>query len=151
MNAVEVYLVGRKLMKIAERAMPSGDGAISSSVRSVLVDIAENPDSSISDITARTGFPQSHVSAAVARLRRSGAVQTRTDPKDARRTLASVTERVRDHARTRPPIVIDAELERELGDPGDLRVTLNALATLSEQLTPKVHARFGQVQPKPSS
>lgn len=137
-------------MKIAERAMPSGDDALSSSVRSVLVDIAENPDSSISDITARTGFPQSHVSAAVAQLRGSGAVQTRTDPKDARRTLASVTELVADHARTRPAIMIDAELERELGDSGDLPGTLDALATLSEQLTPKVHKRFGQVHARRS-
>lgn len=143
MNAVEVYLLGRKLMKVAERAMPSGDGALSSSVRSVLVDIAENPDSSIGDITARTSFPQSHVSAAVARLRDLGAVQTRTDPADGRRTLASVPERVRDRARSSMPIVIDDELERELGDAGDLRVTLGALATLSEQLTPNIHQRFG--------
>jgi len=150
-NAVEVYLLGRKMMKVAERAMPSGDGALSSSVRSVLVDIAENPDSSISDITARTSFPQSHVSAAVAQLRESGAVETRTDPADARRTLASVTERVRNSARASTPIPIDAELEHELGDSGDLRVTLDALATLSEQLTPKLHRRFGRPQPKPAS
>lgn len=145
MNAVEAYLLGRKLMKIAESAMPSGDGALSSGVRAVLVDIAQYPDSSISDITAHTGFPQSHVSAAVAQLRGSGAVQTRTDPSDARRTLVSVTDVVRDRARTGPPITIDAELEREIGESGDLRVTLDALATLSEQLTPKLHKRFGQV------
>lgn len=151
MNAVEVYLLGRKLMKVAERAMPSGEGALRSGVRSVLVDIAENPDSSISDITARTGFPQSHVSAAVAQLRESGAVQTRTDPKDARRTLASVTDLVRDHARTRPPILIDAEFDRELGESGDLRVTLDALSTLSQQLTPKIHKRFGQIRSERSS
>lgn len=150
MNAVEVYLLGRKLMKIAERAMPSGDGALSSSVRSVLVDVAGHPDSSISDVTARTGFPQSHVSAAVAQLRRSGAVQTRTDPQDARRTRVSVTKRVRDRARTAPPLIIDAQLERELDEAGDLRLTLDALATLSEQLTPRVHARFGQPQTKRS-
>lgn len=146
MDAVELYLLARKLMKIAERAMPSGDGALSSGVRSVLVDIAENPDSSISDITARTGFPQSHVSTAVAQLRSAGAVHTRTDPKDARRTLASVTQLVRDHGKSEPPIAVDAELERELGASGDLRVTLEALATVSEQLTPKLHNRFGQAR-----
>lgn len=131
-------------MKVAERAMPSGDGALNSSVRSVLVDIAEHPDSSISDITVRTSFPQSHVSAAIAQLRDAGAVRTRTDPSDARRTLVSVTERVRDHARPSAPILIDDELERELGESADLRVTLDALVTLSEQLTPKIHERFGQ-------
>jgi len=144
-------MLGRKLMKVAERAMPSGDGGLSSSVRSVLVDIAENPDSSISDITARTSFPQSHVSAAVAQLRDSGAVQTRTDPSDARRTLASVTERVRNRSQTSMPIVIDDELKRELGESADLRVTLDALATLSEQLTPKIHKSFGRPRHRSAS
>jgi DNA-binding MarR family transcriptional regulator len=150
-NAVEVYLLGRKMMKVAERAMPSGDGALSSSVRSVLVDIAENPDSSISDITARTSFPQSHVSAAVAQLRESGTVETRTDPADARRTLASVTELARDSSRASTPVLIDAELEHELGDSGDLQVTLDALAALSEQLTPKLHKRFERARPRMTS
>lgn len=151
MNAVEVYLLGRKLMKLAERALPSGDGALNSSVRAVLVDIAEHRDSSIGDISARTGFPQSHVSAAVAQLREAGAVRTGADPTDARRTLVSVTDRVRDHARKRPPVMIDAELERELGESGDLRVALDALTTLSRQLTPKIHTRFGQGRPQRSS
>jgi DNA-binding IclR family transcriptional regulator len=38
----------------------------------VLIDVSEHADSSIGEIAARTGFPQSHVSASVARLRELG-------------------------------------------------------------------------------
>ncbi len=46
-----------------------------------------HPDSSISEITERTGFPQSLVSTAVAKLRDVGVVETEPDPTNRRRTL----------------------------------------------------------------
>ena len=70
MNAVELYLLGRKLMKIAEEALPKPTtGGPPTSVRMILIHVAEHPDSSVGEIASRTGFPQSHVSASVARLR----------------------------------------------------------------------------------
>jgi hypothetical protein len=43
-------------------------------------------DSSVSDISSRTGFVQSHVSVSVARLVQRGLVETFTDPTDGCRT-----------------------------------------------------------------
>src|SRR5260370_31507142 len=77
-------------MKLGEEAIPpSGFHQVPTSVRSVLVDVYEHPGSSVSEITARTGFPQSHVSASVTRLREAGALVTTTDPAHRRRTLVS--------------------------------------------------------------
>jgi hypothetical protein len=47
-NAVEVYLLGRKLMKIAESAFAADQpgGGLPTSVRMVLVDIFAHPGSS---------------------------------------------------------------------------------------------------------
>src|SRR5919199_6202025 len=89
MNALELFLLGRSLMKIAEQAIPTaGSPRLPTAVRSVLLDVFEHPNSSIGEIAARTGFPQSHVSAAVARLQAlGGALETTVDPQDRRRTL----------------------------------------------------------------
>ncbi|MFD1052512.1 MarR family transcriptional regulator, partial [Kibdelosporangium lantanae] len=57
------------------------------SVRAVMIDVFEHPDTSIQEITQRTGYPQSHVSASVTKLRDGGIFVTSTDPKDRRRTL----------------------------------------------------------------
>src|SRR5947207_4856 len=74
-------------MKIGEEAIVrAGFHHLPTSVRSILVDVFEHPNSSIGEITARTGFLQSHVSAAVARLRDGGAFVTTVDPQDRRRT-----------------------------------------------------------------
>ncbi|MFC7649112.1 MarR family transcriptional regulator [Streptosporangium lutulentum] len=87
-NGVELFLLGRTLMKIGEEAMPTeGIGDHSTGVRTVLIvvsDLREHPDSSVGEIAKRTGLPQSAVSAAVARLREAGSVVTMTDPGDRR-------------------------------------------------------------------
>ena len=47
-------------MKIAEEALPKPPtGGPPTSVRMIVIDVAEHPDSSIGEITTRTGFPQS--------------------------------------------------------------------------------------------
>jgi DNA-binding transcriptional ArsR family regulator len=89
-DGLGLFLLGRSLMKIGEAAIPpSGFHRMPTSVRTVMIDVFEHPDSSIQDITQRTGFPQSHVSASVARLREAGVVTTGVDPRDRRRTLVS--------------------------------------------------------------
>ncbi len=138
MNAVALYLLGRKLMKIAEDALPkSAGGAPPTSVRMIVSDVAEHPDSSIGEITARTGFPQSHVSASVARLRELGALTTWVDPRDRRRTLTRLSPGVRQRAQ-RAAVPVDAQLAAALpgGDPDAVRTVIEALETLSAQLGP---------------
>lgn len=152
MNAIEVYLLGRKLMKIAEAAFPADPdrGALPASVRMVLVDVSEHPQSSISEITARTGFPQSHVSSSVARLREQGVLETWPDPADGRRTLVKLSDEVRALRRRSRPAPIDTALAAELGssDPRELRPVMEALDVLGERLIPKaVTARSGSDRP----
>ncbi len=88
MNSLELFLLGRKLAKIGEDSMPkTGLTNMPTSMKLVLFDVFDHPDSTISEITARTGLLQSQVSSAVARFREAGAFETRRDPHDKRRTL----------------------------------------------------------------
>lgn len=92
-NGVELFLLGRTLMKIGEEALPEPPGGAAryaGSVRMVLIvasDIAAHPDTAVGEIAARTGLPQSQVSSAIARLKEAGSVQTTPDPADRRRVL----------------------------------------------------------------
>lgn len=114
-NGIDLYRLGRQLMKLGIEALPdSGYKALPSSYRMVLSDVFENPGSSISEITARTGFPQSHVSAAVAKLRDAGVFVTTADPIDRRRTLVRRSPKSESGARrVRAPI--EPVLQRALG------------------------------------
>ncbi|MFI6804711.1 MarR family transcriptional regulator [Streptomyces luteogriseus] len=104
MNGVELFLLGRALMKLGEDALPEPPGGAdryAGSTRLVLIvasDIAAHPDTAISEIVTRTSLPQSQVSAAVARLKEAGSVLTAPDPSDRRRVLVrqadEVSERV---------------------------------------------------------
>ena len=139
MNGLELFLLGRKLMKLGEEAIPpSGFHQVPTSVRSVLMDVYEHPGSSVSEITARTGFPQSHVSASVARLRESGALVTTTDPADRRRTLAAPNPEVRRGLSSLAWVPVDAVLARAIGtgDPGQAAEAVATLELLARLLTP---------------
>jgi DNA-binding MarR family transcriptional regulator len=144
-NAVEVYLLGRKLMKIAESAFAADQpgGGLPTSVRMVLVDISGHPGSSIGEITARTGFPQSHVSASVARLREQGVLETSVDAVDGRRTLVSMADSFRDRLATRAPVPIDAALAAELASPDreNLAQVIDALDAVAERIIPQALRR----------
>jgi DNA-binding transcriptional ArsR family regulator len=140
-NGLQLFLLGRKLMKLGEDALPpSGFHQMPTSVRSVLVDIYSNPGSSVSEITARTGFPQSHVSAAVARLREKGGVITTTDPADRRRTLVSPNPEVADRLPSQAWGSVDAVLAKAIGadDPVQTAEAVAALELLARLFTPDV-------------
>jgi DNA-binding MarR family transcriptional regulator len=144
-NGLELFLLGRKLMKLGEEAIPpSGFHQLPTSVRSVLMDVYEHPGSSVSEITARTGFPQSHVSASVTRLRESGALVTTTDPADRRRTLVSPNPEVRRGLSSLAWVPVDAVLARAIGtgDPGQAAEAVAALELLARLLTPDAPARL---------
>jgi DNA-binding MarR family transcriptional regulator len=139
MDGYELFQLGRRLIKLASDAIPEvGLQLLPASTRAIVFDIFENPDSSISDITARVHFPQSQVSACVARLREAGVVETASDPRDRRRTLVRPTAASLQLAREKPSASIDAAVAEAIGsaDPADVQRVVDALDALSELLPP---------------
>ncbi|MEV7005846.1 MarR family transcriptional regulator [Streptosporangium sp. NPDC051022] len=141
MNGVELFLLGRTLMKIGEDAMPTeGIGRHSTSVRTVLIvasDIREHPDTSVGETAARTGLPQSAVSAAVARLREAGSIVTATDPRDRRRLLIREAPEASPRVTEVRSTSIDDALGAALGtdDPRRVRELVVMLETLAAHLS----------------
>ena len=138
MNALDLIMLGRQLTKIGEevlrgskaQAMPTGPSL-------VLRDVFAHPDSSITDVTARTGLPQSYVSESVARLRDQGIVETSADPADGRRTLVRVTAA---HPRTvaaKGSASVDAALAAAQGYAADAGEIIGTLSALAERLRPE--------------
>lgn len=148
MNGIELALLGRTLMKLGEAAIPTdGIGSHGTSEQSVIIvaaDIRAHPGTPVKDIAARTGFPQSKVSACVARLREAGAVETATDPADRRRTLVSPAREVSPRVAEVRASDIDAVLTGVLADPGALGEVKAALEVLAGHLDPGALARIGR-------
>ena len=146
MDPEELFLAGRLLMKLGQRATPgSGGQRLPLSVRTVLSDAAAHPGSSIGELAARTGLLQSHVSTAVVRLRRAGLLVTNPDPEDGRRTLVRVRDAAAASAPT--PAQLDAllvqALTARLGSAGAARVAevTQALEVIVKNLKPPRAAR----------
>jgi DNA-binding MarR family transcriptional regulator len=143
---MELALLGRTLMKLGEAAIPTeGIGSYGTSEQSVIIvaaDIKAHPGTPVKDIAARTGFPQSKVSACVARLREAGAVQTDTDPTDRRRTLIRPAKTVSARVATVRSADIDPVLAAALENPERLDEVKSALRLLAEHLDPSVLARL---------
>ncbi|MEV4381315.1 helix-turn-helix domain-containing protein [Streptosporangium sp. NPDC049644] len=147
-NGIELFLLGRTLMKIAEEAMPTeGLGEYSTSVRSVMIvasDIFEHPGSSVGQIAARTGFPQSHVSASVARLREAGAIVTEPDPKDRRRLLIRQAPEISERTAVVRATTVNAALAAALAtdDPQEVEEVAAVLEALAQRLSPDMLTRM---------
>jgi DNA-binding MarR family transcriptional regulator len=145
MNAAELFVLSRRLMQLAESALPQGK--VATSVRLVAADVAEHPDSSISEITTRTGFPQSHVSAAVSRLRDLGVLETEIDSTDRRRTLVRMTSAAVERAARVNTTPIEVVLAPAMtnGVSSEMTEVVEALELLARRLTPKAlaHMRSG--------
>ncbi|MFJ1618416.1 MULTISPECIES: MarR family transcriptional regulator [unclassified Streptomyces] len=150
MNGVELFLLGRTLMKIGEEAMPEpegGSGRHPGTVRSVLIvvsDIAAHPDSPVGEIAARTGLPQSQVSTAVARLKETDAITTAPDPADRRRLLVRQSPDLSDRVAQIRATTIDDALAKAFGadDPKRIQEVTDALAVLARHLTPQALANL---------
>jgi DNA-binding MarR family transcriptional regulator len=142
-NGVDLFLLGRTLMKIGEEAMPTeGLGEHTRGVRSVLVvvgDVRENPGSSVGEIAERTGLPQSAVSTAIARLRETGAVVTTPDPADRRRVLIEPAARISARVAKVRSTSINGALGEALGsdDPDDIAEVVGLLERLATRLGPR--------------
>jgi hypothetical protein len=142
MNAVEVFLLGRKLMKLGQESMPrAGFRKLPASIQSILIDALEHPNSTIGEITRRTGFPQSHVSASIARLEKGGALVTGVDPNDRRRTLVRSATEVIPGVAERVSIPIDAALSAAMGtsDPDALEDAIATLESLAVRFAMDSH------------
>ncbi|UGT61985.1 MarR family transcriptional regulator [Nocardia asteroides] len=123
-------------MKLGEEALPDVGGGENSAVLVVLADILDNSDCTVGEIATRTGLPQSAVSTAVARLRESGSVVARADPRDRRRTLLRRAEHASDRVAEVRASTVDDVLGDALGtaDPEEISAVLHALELLSRRL-----------------
>jgi DNA-binding MarR family transcriptional regulator len=145
MNAFELFLLGRTLMKIGEESMQrAGYQQVPASVRSIVMDVIEHPDSAVGEIVSRTGFPQSHVSASVSTLRERGTFETRADPADRRRTLVRLSPEFRKRAARAKPAPIEEALADALAatDPGEIAHVTALLKELSLHLSPTMLERI---------
>ncbi len=148
MNGVELFLLGRTLMKIGEEALPTeGIDGQATSVRTVLIvvsDVRAHPGSAIGEIVTRTGLPQSAVSGAVARLREAGAVITDPDPRDRRRLLIQPAPELSGRVNAVRSTSIDAALAAALGtaDPQRVAEIVALLEELARHLTPQALTRL---------
>jgi DNA-binding MarR family transcriptional regulator len=118
----------------------------------VASDIRAHPDSSVGQIAERTGFPQSMVSACIARLREAGAIEAATDPNDRRRLLVRPASQVSARVAKVRAAPVDATLAAALGtdDPRQIAEIVAALETLARHLTPQALTRL-RAMSSPSS
>lgn len=140
MDGVELFLLGRTLMKIGEEALPTaGLGGGHRPVLVVSSDILEHPDSTVGEIAARTGLPQSAVSTAVARLKEAGSITTAVDPRDRRRSLIRAADKVSPRVAEVRATPVDDAVAAALtdADPAAVREVLDALWTLARHLRPR--------------
>jgi Winged helix DNA-binding domain len=156
----ELFILGRNLMKLGEEAMRAeaalaiaartASRQLPASVRSVLIDAREHPNSSISEITARTGFPQSHVSAAVARLREDGDLVTAADPADRRRTLVGPSSEAPCLPASPDPAPVQRVLATAVAAAGahEVAEVVSALEGLASRLSPEA---LGRVRSDPAA
>jgi DNA-binding MarR family transcriptional regulator len=129
-DGLRLYLLGRRLVKIADTSFEqSGADVPPLGLMLVLEDVVTHPGSSISEITARTGFPQSHVSTTVARFRGRGMVETVADPADGRRTLVRATPAYVRTATRRSTASADGAIAQAFGVP-DAEQASEVVATL---------------------
>ncbi|GAA2563702.1 hypothetical protein GCM10010435_39780 [Winogradskya consettensis] len=148
MNGIDLFLLGRTLMKIGEEAIPAeGIATRSAPDRSVLIvasDIRDHPGTSVTQIADRTGFPQSQVSACTARLREAGAIEAEPDPADRRRQLLRAAAKPSARVTQIRATPIDDALAAALGtdDPQRLAEVTAALETLARNLTPRAVTRM---------
>ncbi|MES9609239.1 MarR family transcriptional regulator [Actinomadura sp. NPDC000929] len=148
MDGVELFLLGRTLMKIGEEALPTeGIGRHSTSVRTVLIvvsDVRAHPGSAVGEIADRTGLPQSAVSAAVARLRDTGAVVTEPDPDDRRRVRVRPAPKPSARVEEVRSSTVDAALAAALDtdDPHRVAEIVGLLEELARHLTPQAVTRL---------
>lgn len=130
-------------MKIGEEAMPTDAGGVRT-VLIVVADLREHEETSVGEIATRTGLPQSAVSAAVARLRETGAIVTAPDPRDRRRQIIRHAPEMSPRVAEVRAAPIGPALSAVLGavDQAEVDDVVATLEDLARRLTPKSLTRL---------
>jgi DNA-binding MarR family transcriptional regulator len=142
----ELYLLGRHLTELARRGMADAADPDTPEVDAVIISVlVEARGMSISEVTRRTGFAQSHVSTSVARMREKGYLLAEVDPADRRRTLIrpidAVYAAVADRQQRDVEQVLAATLAEAGVDPEVVPETAARLAAAADELYTLLTAR----------
>src|SRR3569833_3284352 len=87
MDGVRLHRLGKRQINLSREVTTSaGDASLTPAEIAENKKQQKNPGSPVSEIKARTGFAQSHVSESVARLKERGLAETSPEPADRRRT-----------------------------------------------------------------
>jgi DNA-binding MarR family transcriptional regulator len=94
MDAASLYLVGRRLITLAERAVAAPEGLPATPTAELLVlrAVIERPGITVTDLVTELSIAQSRISQVVAALERDGFVRRYTDADDRRRQRIEPTE-----------------------------------------------------------
>ncbi len=131
MDGVRLHRLGKRLIELSrEVATSAGDASLTPAEVAVIEDALQHPGSPVSEIQARTGFAQSHVSESVARLKARGLVETWPDAADRRRTRVRLSEVARRAVLARAGRSADEVIARTVGDAGRVTALLDELAEL---------------------
>jgi DNA-binding MarR family transcriptional regulator len=135
MDAGQMHRLGKRLIELSRTTVTDqGDPPMTAGEVAVLEDVMQNPGSSVTEIHARTGFVQSHVSASVARLKERRLVLTLTDPADGRRTLVRVTDAAVAAVMRRADRPVDAAIANAVTTPAQARRVTTLLDELAKLL-----------------
>ncbi|GIG59279.1 hypothetical protein Lfu02_36510 [Longispora fulva] len=148
MDGFELHDLGRKLMKIGEEAIPDTAGLrrLPIGVRHILTDVFGHPGTSITEITERTGFPESHILASVATLRDVGALETAVDPDHEGRTIVRPIPRHSASDRAAAPVDELLAAAAGIGDPDQVKEMVATLEMLARRLTGRLSPEHFNVQ-----
>jgi DNA-binding MarR family transcriptional regulator len=136
MDAASLYLVGRRLITLAERAMAAPEGLPAQPTADLLVlrAVIERPGITVTDLVTQLSLAQSRISQAVAALERDGYVRRYTDTEDRRRQRIEPTEHFKKDVEQRMARKAEDALEPLLVHvtPRDRARVLSALALLHD-------------------
>jgi DNA-binding MarR family transcriptional regulator len=123
------------MIELSRAAASDGRDRTLTPAEAAIVEIViKNPGASVTDISQRTGFAQSHVSASVARLRERGLLETATDPSDRRRTTIRVTRPAMRAILRRSRRPVDDVIKSATADADTARRAITLLDELAELL-----------------
>jgi DNA-binding MarR family transcriptional regulator len=131
----QLHRLGRRLIELSRAATSdTGDQTLTPAESAIVEDVIKNPGAAVTDISQRTGFVQSHVSASVARLRERGLLETATDPADGRRTTVQVSRSASRAITRRSRRPIDHTVNTAVSDAKTARRVVELLDELAEIL-----------------
>jgi DNA-binding MarR family transcriptional regulator len=135
MDSGQLHRLGRRLIELSRAATSdTGDQAMTPAEAAVIEDVIKNPGASVTEISQRTGFVQSHVSASMARLRERGLLETSPDPLDGRRITVQITRSASRAIKHRSGRPIEDTIEKAVTDPNAARRAVELLNELTELL-----------------